>query len=314
MADPNVVSGFLDINNGGAPFDDLALKVYAGMILEAFNKTTVTEGRHTQRTIQSGKSAQFPVIGRVGSAFHTRGAELTFQQVNSNERVISIQDLLVSPIFIDVLDEAKSHFDVRRPYATQQGQELAEQADLRVLMSFIVASRTSTPNFTGGDGGQQVTGATIGTDAAVLKAGIYDSAEILDENSVSSMDRALFLAPAQFYLLLQDGEFLDRDFGGEGSRATAVMRNAADFTVIKTTNLPTASEVGDGDFPTNLQLDYTTTVAVSGHSSAAGSVSLIGLQFESEYDMKAQGHMLIAKYAKGFDYLRPEAAVELATA
>ena len=308
------VSGFLDINNGGAPFDDLALKVYAGMILEAYNKTITTEGRHMQRTIQSGKSAQFPVIGRVGSAFHTRGTELSFQQVNSNERVISIQDLLVSPIFLDVLDEAKSHFDVRRPYATQQGQELAEQSDLRVLMSFIAASRTSTPNFTGGDGGQQVTGATIGTDAAVLKAGIYDAAEILDENSVSNMDRALWLAPAQFYLLLQDGEFLDRDFGGEGSRATAVMRNAADFTIIKTTNLPTASEVGDTDFPTNLQLDYTTTVAVSGHSSAAGSVSLIGLQFESEYDINRQGHMLVAKYAKGFDYLRPEAAVELATA
>lgn len=309
-----VVSGFLDINNGGAPFDDLALKVYAGMVLEAYNKVITTEGRHMQRTITSGKSAQFPVIGRVGSAFHTRGTEVTFQQVNSNERVISIQDLLISPIFIDILDEAKSHFDVRRPYATQQGQELAEQADLRVLMSFITASRTATPNFTGGDGGQQVVAATAATDAAVLKGAIYDAAEILDENSVTSMDRALWLAPAQFYLLLQDGEFLDRDFGGEGSRATAVMRNAADFTVIKTTNLPTADESADTDFPTNLRLDYTTNVAVAGHSSAAGSVSLLGLQFEAEYDMNRQGHMLIAKYAKGFDYLRPEAAVEIASA
>ena len=30
------VSGFLDINNLGAPFDDLALKVWSGMILEAY--------------------------------------------------------------------------------------------------------------------------------------------------------------------------------------------------------------------------------------------------------------------------------------
>lgn len=309
-----VVSGIVDINNGGTPFDELALKVYAGMILEAFNKTITTKGRHTERTITSGKSAQFPVVGRVGSGFHTRGTEVTFQQVNHNERVITIQDLLLSPIFIDILDEAKSHYDVRRPYATQQGQELAEQDDLRVLMSFIAASRTATPNFTGGDGGQRAVAATADTDAAVLKGEVYDAAEILDENSVPNSDRGLWLAPAQFYLLLQDGEFLDRDFGGEGSRATAVMRNAADFTVIKTNNLPSLNETGDTDFPTNLRLDYTGTVAVAGHSSAAGSVNLLGLQFESEYDMNRQGHMLIAKYAKGYDYLRPEAAVEIATA
>lgn len=307
------VSGILDINNGGAPFDELALKVYAGMILEAYNKTITTKGRIMERNIASGKSAQFPVMGRVGSGFHTRGTEVSFQQVNNNERIIEIQDLLLAPVFIDILDEAKSHFEVRRPLATQQGQELAEQADLRSLMSFITASRTATPNFTGGDGGQQVVAATAATSATALKGAIYDAAEILDENSVMTSDRNLHMAPAQFYLLLQDGEFLDRDFGGEGSRATAVMRNAADFTVIKTTNLPRANGVGDPDLPTNLQLDYTSNVCVASHSSSAGVVTLMGLQFESEYDMNRQGHMFIAKYAKGFDYLRPEAAVEIAS-
>lgn len=314
-----VVSGFLDINNAGSPFDDLALVEYSGMVLEAYNKATVTEGRHIQRTISSGKSAQFPAFGTVATVFHTRGTEITFQQVGSNERVIAIQDLLLAPIFVDFLDEAKSHFDIRRPYATQQGSALAVAADLRVLMSFIAASRMSTANITGAQGtpaGQRVTGATIGTDAAVLRAGIYDAAEILDENNIPASDRYVFLAPGQFYLLIQDGEFIDRDFvdAGNGDRSRAIMRNAADFAVIKTNNLPTASEVGDTAFPTNLRLDYTTTVAVTGHMSAAGSVSLVGLSFESEWDANRQGHMLIAKYAKGFDYLRPEAAVELATA
>jgi len=313
MADPHVVVGAIDDNNDGTPFDDLALKVYSGMILESFNKTITTKGRHVERSISSGKSAQFPITGRVGSAFYTRGAELDMEQVNSTEKVISIQDLLISPIFVDVLDEAKSHFDVRRPLATQQGQELAEQDDLRVLMAFIAASRNASL-VTGGDAGVQVVAATAGTDAAVLKASIYDCAENLDNASVPNMDRTLWLAPSQFYLMLQDGEFLDRDFGGDGSRATAVMRNAADFTVVKTTNLPTASEVGDTDFPTELRLDYTTTVAVSGHSSAAASVSLIGIQFEHEYQPLRQGTLLLAKMAKGYGFLRPEAAVEIATA
>lgn len=311
-------SPFLQVNSAGT-VDALALEVWSGMVLEAYNKRTVTEGRHIQRTIDHGKQAQFPVLGRMGTVFHTAGTEVSFQEVYSNAITIAIQDLLLAPIFIDILDEAKSHFDVRRPYAVQQGQALAEAADLRVLMSFVEASRTGTGTITGSYGtpaGQQVTAATVGTDAAVLKGAIYDAAEILDENNIPAMERYLFLAPGQFYLLLQDGEFIDRDFveAGNGDRAKAVMRNAADFEVIKTNNLPSGDQTANTDLPTALRNNYSTTVAITGHKSAAGSVTLVGLQFEQEYDMNRQGHMLIAKYAKGFGYLRPEAAVELATA
>ncbi len=309
-----VVSGFLDINNGGAPFDDLALKVYGGMVLEAYNKNSTTKGRHVHRTIQNGKSAQFPTLGTVGTNWHTRGTEITFLQVNSNERIIEIQGLLLSPLFLDILDEAKTHFDIRRPYATQQGVALALEDDLRVLMSMVVASRTATPNVTGGTAGAQIVAATAASDAAVLKGSIYEAAENMDENNIPSMDRFLWLAPAQWYLLLQDGEFLDRDFGGGGSRTGADMPWAAGFQLVKTNNLPSTNETGDTTFPTNLRLNYGTTVAIAAHPSAAGSLSLMDLKFEAEYDMNRQGHMLIAKYAKGHDYLRPEAAFEIASA
>lgn len=308
-----VVAGFLDINSGGGSYDDLALKVYIGQILGAYNKAITTEGRHIQREIANGKSAQFPVFGRVGSSVHTRGTEVTFGSVNHNEVVISIEDVMMAPLFLTQLDEAKSHYPVRPEYAVQQGQELAAQADQRVLGAFIAASRTSTANFTGGDVTAGYANAAALTDAAVIKAGIYSAAEQLDTYSVPNTDRFAWVKPSSFYLLLQDGEFLDRDFGGDGSRATAVMRNAADFTVVKTNNLPSTDKTGATDWPTRLKLDYTTNVAVCGHSSAAGSVTLMGLQFESEYDMNRQGTMFIAKYAKGFDYLRPEASVEIST-
>ena len=308
------VSGFLDINNAGTPFDDLALKVYSGLVLGAFNKATVTQGRHITRMISSGKSAQFPATGNVGTVFHTRGTEISFQQVNSNERVISIQDLMLAPIFVDILDEFKSHFEIRQEYARQQGQALAEANDLRVLMSYIAASRASA-TVTGQPDGDRLTNASMGSTASVLRGAVYDAAEDFDEHNIPASERYWFVAPAQFYLVLEDGEFIDTDFqDSNGGKATGVMRNAAGFEIVKTTNLPTASEVGDTDFPTNLRLDYGTTVGVCAHRSAAGSVSLIDMQFETAWDPNRQGTMLIAKQAKGFDYLRPEAAVELATA
>ena len=80
--------------------------------------------------------------------------------------------------------------------------------------------------------------------------------------------------------------------------SNAVMTRAAAFEIVKTNNLPTVSEVGDTDFPTNLRLDYTLTVAVAGHKSAAGSVTLIDLEFESECDVSRQVTDLVAGVAE----------------
>lgn len=320
MANPHVVSGFIDINNAGAPFDDLALKVYAGMVLGAFNKATTTEGRRIQRTITSGKSAQFPVFGRFGgatpgpAALHkpTRGQEVVFNTINSNEHVISIDGLLLAPLFIDILDEAKAHFDARAPYAEQQGQVLAEADDKRTLAALIAACRTGTASVTGGDQAAPEIDATMGTDVNVLKSAIYGAAEQLDNFSVPASDRYCWIPPSAFYLLLQDGEFIDRDFNDpNGSRSTATMRSAADFMIVKTNNLPRDVWTSETQLSTRLQLDYSANLGVCAHASASGVVTLIGLQFEQEYTMERQGTMLIAKYAKGYDYLRPEASVSL---
>lgn len=319
MANPHVVSGFIDINNVGSPFDDLALKVYGGMVINSFNKATTTSGRRIERTITSGKSAQFPVFGRfpVASLLKNpttqRGHELTFAQINSNEHVISIDGLLMAPLFIDVLDEAKAHFDAKAPYAEQQGQILAEADDKRTLAALVAGSRTATPSVTGGDQTAPEVDATMGTDVNVLKAVIYGAAEQLDNFSVPSSDRYLWLPPSGFYLLLQDGEFIDRDFndGSNGSRATATMRSAADFMIVKTNNLPRDDWSAETQLSSRLQLNYSSNYGVAAHASASGCLTLIGLQFEQQYTMERQGTMLNAKYAKGYDYLRPEATVAL---
>tara|TARA_R100001198_G_scaffold85510_1_gene59793 strand:+ start:4341 stop:5294 length:954 start_codon:yes stop_codon:yes gene_type:complete len=315
MANANT-SDFLSVN-GGVDKDAIALKVYSGMILEAFNKVTTTEGRVVTRTISSGKSAQFPVIGRVSTLTHARGEEVATQalEVNSNEKVIAIEDILMSPIFIDILDEAKTHFEIRRPYATQQGQALAEESDRRSFMALAEAANSATPNFTGGDAGTVDVQADVATNVSELIASIYDAAEVLDLNSVPAAERTLWLAPSQYYLLLNNGEFIDSDFNdANGNRSHAVMRNAADFEIVKTTNLPSSDESANADLPSGQDLDYRNLVAIAAHSSAAGMVSLMGLMFESEYDINRQGHLLIAKYARGFGALRPEAAVALASA
>jgi len=45
------------------------------------------------------------------------------------------------------------------------------------------------------------------------------------------------------------------------------------------------------------------------HPSAVGTVKLLDLAVESEYDIRRQGTLMVAKYAMGHGVLRPEAAV-----
>ena len=92
-------SGIGLVNNAGTA-DALFLKQFSGEVLTSFEQATVTADKQMVRTIANGKSAQFPVMGRSSAAYHTPGAEITGTDINHNEKVITINDLLLSSHFI----------------------------------------------------------------------------------------------------------------------------------------------------------------------------------------------------------------------
>ena len=53
--------------------DALFLKVFSGEILTTFEELNVMKDLHMVRTIQSGKSAQFPLTGIATAKYHTPG-------------------------------------------------------------------------------------------------------------------------------------------------------------------------------------------------------------------------------------------------
>jgi hypothetical protein len=84
---------------------------------------------------------------------------------------------------------------------------------------------------------------------------------------------------------------------------------------VKTNNLPSTnvtSGVLDGSDGT-LGGNYSTTVGAVWHKSCVGTVKLMDLAVEMEYDVRRQGTLLVAKYAMGHGILRPDAAFEIKT-
>ena len=60
--------------------------------------------------------------------------------------------------------------------------------------------------------------------------------------------------------------------------------------------------------------NFSTTVAVVFHKSAIGTVKLMDLGMESEYDIKKTRFLMVAKMALGHGILRPESSTLIKTA
>ena len=317
MANANV-SNIGQVNTAGDK-KALFLKVFAGEVLTAFKEANVTEGKFQERTIVSGKSAQFPIIGKIGAEYHSPGAEIVGLNVPQNERVITIDDLLISHAFLANIDEAMNHYDVRAPYSEQIGRALAYQMDKHKLQLAVLAARASSP-VTGEVGGGSVTSSTLLSDTTgeALVAGLFAAAQKLDEKFIPEEDRYVYLNPQAYNLLAQNTKIMNRFWGGEGNYAGANVLRVAGLNVVKTNHAPfgatvAASSVGAGT-DDKYAVVATNTVGVVAHKAAIGTVKLMDLAMESEYDIRRQGTLMVAKYAVGHGILRPAAAVELKTA
>jgi hypothetical protein len=314
----NATVSFLGKADNSGDDNALFLKVFSGEVLAAFQRRNQMLDMTMVRTISQGKSAQFPAIGKTTASYHTAGNEITGSVIKKNERVITIDDLLISDSFIAQIDEAKNHYDVRSIYSTEMGNALARTVDQHLLQLAILAAQASA-TVNGENGGAVITDADAKTNAASLITSIFDAVQTLDEKDVPEDDRFCIVPPSTYYNIVENDKILNRDFGGtNGVYADGKVLKVAGVNIVKAntavdafTDQSGASSTGENN---TYNGDFSNTAAVVFHKSAIGTVKLMDLAMESEYDIRRQGTLMVAKMALGHGILRPEAAVEIQTA
>jgi hypothetical protein len=314
---------FGNANSGSTRDDALFLKVFAGEVITSFDRASKTQGADMVRSISNGKSASFPVMGRIGAEYHAVGAEILGSAVNSAEKVITINDLLISSVFVSNIEEAKNHWDVRSAYSTEMGRALSFQKDKHILQTIGQATLASA-NVTGGDATTNVvnTGIASSTDATAANAmidAIFAAAKELDANYVPSEGRKCFMRLEEYYKLANATNAVNVDFSGgaNGGVASGKVAKIAGIELVPvphfvasniTTALPDAGSATNGGTKPQA-VNLTNFVALVSHPSAVGTVKLMDLAVEKEYDIRRQGTLMVAKYSMGHGVLRPEAAV-----
>lgn len=295
------------------------LEIFSGEVLTTFNTTNIFKDLHRVRTITEGKSANFPALGKAKARYHKAGTPiLGSNNPKLGKRTIVVDDLLISDVFIDDLEDAKLHFDVRSEYSKQCGEALSHRFDQKIARLGYLAARGSavTEDHKGGTVLKNVGAAT---DVAVLRDLLFKAAQTLDEKDVPEEDRHIIVKPAQYYMLVQDTKLLNKDWGGDGSLSKAELPRVANMAIHKSNNLPNGENItekieGENNDYTG---DFTNSVALVMNRQAVGTVKLFDLACEmtgKEFHVVYQGDLILAKYSMGHGILRPECAVEISKA
>ena len=351
MANGNTSPSRVGLIEGGSDNDALFLKKFSGEILQAFEESNIFKPLHTIRTIENGKSAQFPVTGIASASYHTPGENIAdggnsyLSDIKKTEKIITIDKMLVASTFLANIDDVKNHYDIRSVYSNELGKALAVRFDTALAKVFIAAARSGANltqvgkggsildvsantfvNF--GDANADVTDPT----GAELVAALFSAAQRMDEHDVPSDGRFCVLRPQEYYKLVTGADdsngfsltsAINKDIGGAGSLAAGNVPQIAGISIFKSNHIPSTdlSAVSSGDGEANNDVfggngigyngNFTNTKGIVSHSAAVGTVKLLDLATESEYQIERQGTLFVAKYAMGHGVLRPECAIEL---
>jgi len=301
------------------------LKLFAGEVLTAFEEQNVMLPVTTVRSINSGKTAQFPALGRTTAAYHSPGAEILGGNIKTNEITINVDDLLIASVFIDSLEETMNHFDVRGPYAQELGAALAKRMDENLLRLVDIGAQNQTPTVTGLEAGIEIdTAANDLTDGDKVAEQIFTGAQKMDENYVPQDNRYVVLPPSMYYALVQSAKAVNRDWSPNvtGTYQGGAVFQIAGMNVLKSNHLTLANYTAvagennsyiDANNTANDPGNFAATQFLAFHSSAVGTVKLKDISIEAEYDMRRQGTLMVAKCAVGHGVLRPESCIKYYT-
>lgn len=323
-----------DQGKGMSAGDKLALflKVFGGEVLTAFTRTSVTMNKHLVRSIQSGKSAQFPVLGRTKAAYLQPGENLDDKRkdMKHTEKTINIDGLLTADVLIYDIEDAMNHYDVRSEYTAQLGESLALAADGAVLAEMAKLCNlpaASNENIAGlGTASVLEVGTAADLQGDQVKLGQAIIAQLtlararLTKNYVPSSDRTFYTTPDNYSAILAALMPNAANYQALIDPSTGSIRNVMGFEVIEVPHLTAGGAGNDREdatseqkhaFPAtatgNDKVALDNVVGLFCHRSAVGTVKLKDMALERARRANYQADQIIAKYAMGHGGLRPEA-------
>lgn len=311
----------------------LMLKLGAAEVLDSFLRTTVFKGKVRERNIRGGKSVAFPITGRLEAKYHQPGTALTGSTNTSdlNERIISLDALMVADAAILEVDELMSYFDVRQVYTTELGRALAYEYDKRVArMIFAAASNTTQPLSKAINAHKTGNAITLGADYTgagatrqakgdALVNAIFDARVAFEGKDVPVDGMYAVFTPEDYFLISQSSRAINADFngggGGNGTIASGQVLQVAGIPVLMSNHVTQANyTLQAGDYNSDYAQNLSKCKGLIFSKEAVGVLTLLSPSLQMtgpEYRVQNQADLMVARQALGMGVLRAESACKI---
>lgn len=297
---------------GGTDDRELFMRNFSDDVMEAYEQSFDFEGHSLVKHISAGKSDVFPIIGRKrDAADHVPGEIILGGTIEHNEREISLDNMTVDSVFIAEIDELMAHYGLSAPYSRQLGQSLSAVSNARIAQTMVLASRVTTPPYTGGPVPSYYWNAAVATDPAKLEDAAYEGVEYIRKNDIGGA-LPTFWVPWKQKLLMARYTGIDSEAtSGSGNRATGDTGLIAGIKM-RGTNFVPNTNITTG--LTKYRGNFTTTVGVIANDMAVGTLKRRAKKVVMKTQDDRLGTLIIASQLEGHGYLRPECSFEVASA
>ena len=314
----------------------LFLKLGSAEVLSAFEEYCVFKGKTKERNIRGGKSMAFPITGKQEASYHQPGTELTGgtnDPSDLNERVLTLDSLMVADAAIAEVDELMAYWPARQEITRELGRALAYEYDKRVARIIYAAANNSTePLAKSLNEGRVGSMVTLGTDYTggtatrqekgdALVNAIFDARIAMEEKDVPTDNLYAIFGPEDFYAITMSSRAINTDFnGGNGSNGTI-----ADGRTLRVAGIPIYSSnhvtqpnyaLVAGDCNAEYAQNLSKNKGLVFHKDCCGVLTLLSpaLQVTSgDWNVSHQSTLMVARQSIGMGVLRAECAVAIKT-
>lgn len=290
-------------------------------ILRYFQSTNIAKELITNKTIENGKSAAFPIIGNAAAVYHVAGTLIEGDNIAATEREITIDDMLIAFSYVPDIDDAMVHYDANSAYNESIGRALGKRYDQDAFRMVaragnIVDAATALAAgllvFADDVYSTTVTFAVAADE--VIGGKVY--AKIVEAISqwVSSDlvgEPVIVLQPSSYFALLNNpantGMTWSSDEASQSGRVPMVLGHK----VYTTPHLPQADDSANTAINAKYRFNFTKTVGLVFSKEAVASLQLLALTMRSDYVPTRLSTLIVGKMLVGFGTLNHSSAIVL---
>lgn len=181
---------------------------------------------------QAGDTVRITSISDPTISDYTKGSQLTYEQLNTEDRVLKVDQAKSFSFMVDDIDKRQAAGTVMSAGIERAGYKMADAVDQKIASVYtdvVTANKLGTVSITSSD---------------LAYKNLLKLSTALDLANVQKLGRAVVLPPWYIEWLLQDQRFTAATFSGEPSVAVngaTALKRIAGFDVYESNNTPVVS-------------------------------------------------------------------------